>query len=537
MNYSKKLVFLFTFCLFFGCSTDQQQSSPQAVPNILFCISDDQSFADAGAYGNDLVKTPVFDQLAQKGLLFTNAFASVPACAPSRASILTGRNFYELEEAACHFSFFPAKFKVYTQILEQQGYATGFTGKGWGPGLWEKGGWTENPTGDPFNQQRHQVIKGISDIDYAQNFKDFYEQKGDKPFCFWYGGMEAHRGFPEGQGYQADDLMDQVKVPPLWPDQEKVKRDILDYYFEINWFDTQLGRIINFLKEQGDYENTLIVVTSDNGMPFPRIKSNLYEYGIHMPLVISWENGIKKPGKYEGLVSLIDLAPTFLDAAGADIPVEMTGKSLLPLLTDPAVRSQQARDFIVAGKELHAWCHPEGEINPSRAIRNDQFLYIMNLKPDLWPAGHPEPGYNWDLLPYGDIDWGPTKEAIMDTVSHGSEFLQLSMGKRPFEELYDVISDPYNLKNLADDPDYQSIKGQLKQALNNFLLQTGDPRIEGNSEVFDSAPYFFSHGLATGGLRPAQWQALSTAGKEAQLQKARQLMQEKQERMREAVFN
>lgn len=523
------LYFLVLFLMIFSCDKKETANSP----NILFCISDDQTWLHAGAYDDNVVKTPVFDQIANEGILFNNAFTSVPACAPSRAAILTGRNFYELEEAACHFSLFPEKFKVYTEILEEHGYASGYTGKPWGPGRWEQSGRAKNPAGNEFNDLKHETPDGISNIDYAENFKAFYNQKGNKPFCFWFGAMEAHRPFPTGKGLEPGMDISRVKVPDFLPNSEKVKSDILDYYCEIEWFDTQLGKIIDFLKEKGEYENTLIVITSDNGMPFPRAKSNLYEYGIHMPLAISWKD-IVQPGRSDALVSFADFAPTFLDAAGIEIPNEMTGKSLLPLLTG---KSKTNRDFVVSGKELHAWCHPEGEINPLRSIRNSQYLYILNLKPEMWPAGHPDPICNWDLLPYGDIDWGPSKEEIMDTLDYGNKFLELCVGKRPKEELYDVLNDPVNLNNLADNPRYNQIKQELHQKLMNYLEETGDPRILGNPEIFDNAPYFFSHGMATGGLRPEQWKELSPEEKKEQKKEAEQLMENKLKRMQENIFN
>lgn len=536
MNHSAHRNGLIISVLLINALSSCDEKDVEHPPNILFCISDDQTWLHAGAYGDDIVSTPNFDRIAGEGILFTNAFASVPACAPSRASVLTGRNFYELEQAACHFSFFPAKFQVYTKILEDNGYDVGFTGKGWAPGNWEKGGRVRNPAGPEYNEIRHETIEGISDIDYAENFKAFYKQKGEKPFCFWYGGMEAHRGYPTGKGFESGMDIDEVDVPSFLPNTDKVKKDMLDYYYEIEWFDAQLGKIIDFLKEKGDYENTLIVVTSDNGMPFPRAKSNLYEYGIHMPLAIGWKNRIIAPGKSDALVSFIDFAPTFLDAAGIEIPGEMSGKSLMPILANEKRGTDEKREFIVAGKELHAWCHPDGRICPFRAIRTDRYVYILNLKPDMWPAGHPDPEYSWDFLPYGDIDWGPAKEEVMDTVDHGIRFRELCMGKRPREELYDVSSDPYNLNNLAGDPQYAEIKTQLKEKLTGYLKETGDPRILGKPEVFDNAPYYFSHGLETAGLRPGEWEKLSPGEQKQKTEEAKELMKRKLEAMRTAVF-
>src|SRR5688500_6099889 len=170
-------------------------AAPAARPNILFVISDDQSFPHASAYGTKWVKTPAFDRIAREGLLFTRAHTPNAKCAPSRASILTGRNSWQLEEAANHTPHFPAKFRGYVEVLAAHGYATGFTGKGWGPG--DPGqieGKSRQLTGPAFNQIKASGPTPVmSTIDYAANFADFLaKKKPDQPFCFWFAAQEPH---------------------------------------------------------------------------------------------------------------------------------------------------------------------------------------------------------------------------------------------------------------------------------------------------------------------------------------------------------
>lgn len=502
----------------------QRQEVP-ARPNILLFISDDQSWAHTGAYGAEWVQTPNFDRVAEQGVLFEHNYCSAPACAPSRASMLAGRNFWELEEGAIHFSFFPGHIETVTDLLSASGYAVGYTGKGWGPGQWE-GYRKQNPSGQPFQAQRYDTVRqGINGIHYAANFIDFFEQKGkEAPFFFLLGTTEPHRPLPAGMGLAAGKQLSGVELPPFLPDNEVVRSDMLDYGYAIEWFDRQIGEVLEFLEEQGELENTLIVVTSDNGMPFPRAKSNLYDYGARLPLAIAWPGKIAGGRRVTDFVSLPDLAPTFLDCAGLPVPDAMSKKSLLPLLRAKGEgRIDPARDHIVMGKELHAWCRPNGEINPVRAIRTDAYLYIQNLKPELWPAGHPDLQYSWDLHPFGDVDQSPSKTAILDKrdSEEGRYFFELAFGKRPAEELYYLPEDPFQLYNLAFKPGYQEVKKTLQERLTGYLQATGDPRALGRPAVFDQAPYFWSHGLATAGLPLMEWEKLAPEVQQARVDSLR----------------
>jgi len=461
-------------------------------PNILFCISDDQTFAHAGAYGCTFVETPAFDRIAHEGILFRNAFVSAPSCCPSRASALTGLPFYRLKETSMNHTFWANGLRPYPDILAAAGYHIGYTGKGWGPGNWKVAGRVHNPAGVQYNQIENETPSSqISPIDYASNFEAFLEARpSGAPFCFWYGGIDPHRIYEAGSGLANGKRLDEIDVPPFFPDARLVRSDIADYALHIDWFDKHLGRMIATLEARGELNNTLIVVTSDNGMPFPRCKATLYDWGTHMPLAIRWGAKVRPQREVDDFVSFIDFAPTFLEAAGVPVPMVMEGKSLMPLLTsDESGAIDPKRDHVVMGVERHFPGGREtGDPYPMRAIRTSQYLYIHNTTPVRWPAGDPD-GPVWpDDDPtggFGDSDGGPTKTFIVQNKDRYPWHFKLAFGKRPAEELYDVKADPHQLNDLADDPQYASVKRGLRRRLDRELRQTRDPRTMGKGEFFD----------------------------------------------------
>ncbi|HRE81694.1 MAG TPA: sulfatase-like hydrolase/transferase, partial [Opitutaceae bacterium] len=236
-------------------------------PNILFIIFDDWGGSThAGIAGNAWIKTPNFDRVAREGILFKNAFTSNPKCSPCRASILTGRNSWQLKEAVSHNGLFPSGFVVYPDLLETAGYAIGLTGKGWGPGDFKTlTGWTRNPAGPAFNaRKRKPETSAMSENDYGANFEDFLKTRAPgKPFCFWMGFTEPHRAYERGSGVRLGKKLEDVVVPAYLPDTEGIRSDLLDYALEVEAGDAHIGRALALLEASGELENTLIVVTSD----------------------------------------------------------------------------------------------------------------------------------------------------------------------------------------------------------------------------------------------------------------------------------
>ena len=280
-----------------------------ARPNILLILADDMSWAHTSIEGDPAVKTPNFDRLAKSGVRFTYAFCSSPSCTPSRGAILTGQAFCRLEEGGSLLSTLQTKFPVYPDILEKVGYQVSFCGKGWDPGDWRAAGRTRNPAG---NQ--------------SGSLSAFLEKlPPGKPFCFWAGSHDPHRPYTVDSGVKGGIQLSNIAVPPIVPDARDMRRDLADYFFEIQRFDSNLGILLAELERKNLATNTLIVVTSDNGMPYPRGKCNLYDWGTRMPLAIGWLGRIPPDRVIDDFVSLTDLAPTFLEAAGLPIPKAMTG--------------------------------------------------------------------------------------------------------------------------------------------------------------------------------------------------------------------
>ena len=485
---------VFSALLLVGCqSTPSEESSKVERPNILFCIADDASFPHMGAYGCSWVNTPGFDRVAKEGLLFTRAYTPNAKCAPSRSCILTGRNPWQLEEAVNHFPNFPAKFKTYAEALSEHGYHVGHTAKGWGPGNpGEINGQPRELVGPAYNErQTTPPTSAMLNNDYAANFADFLDArpKGE-PFCFWYGGLEPHRVYEYGSGLAkgGKQLSDIDEVMPFWPDTDSVRTDMLDYAYEIEYFDQHLQQMLTLLEERGELDNTLVVVTADNGMPFPRIKGQEYEYSNHLPLAIMWKDGIAKAGQtIEAMVNFIDFTPTFLEVAQVSPEKSgmqaITGTSLTNIFSGETIASDD-RDRVLIGKERHDVGRPNDQGYPIRGIVKGDFLYLQNFEPDRWPVGNPETGYL-------NTDGGATKTVILNQRRSGAntDFWKLCFGKRPSEELYQIGRDPACLSNLANSPEHQGIKDQLRSQMLSELEEQGDPRILGNGDILEGYEY------------------------------------------------
>jgi N-sulfoglucosamine sulfohydrolase len=463
-------------------------------PNILLAIADDWSFGHAGAYGCKWTKTPGFDRVAREGLLFTRAYTPNAKCAPSRACLLTGRNSWQLEAACNHICFFPAKFKTYAEALADQGYFVGKTTKGWGPGVAnDDAGRPRQMAGEPFERHKAEPpASGISNSDYAGNFADFLAAvPTGKPWCFWYGGLEPHRGYEFGSGIAkaGKQLTDIDRVPGYWPDNETIRNDMLDYGLEVEHFDRHLAQMLALLGERGQLDNTLVVVTSDHGMPFPRCKGNAYEASNHVPLAIMWRGRIKQPGRtVTDYVSFVDLAPTFIEAAGLawnDTGMQPTAGRPLSDIFRNDTSTAPPRDHVVIGQERHDVGRPHDWGYPIRGIAKNDMLYLHNFEPTRWPVCNPESGYL-------NCDGSPTKTVVLDgrtTSEPGPRFWQLCCGKRPAEELYDLKRDPDCLNNVGSDPQHESLKTQLHNQLFAELKAQDDPRMFGRGGVFEAYPY------------------------------------------------
>jgi N-sulfoglucosamine sulfohydrolase len=474
LRMKRQAVFFLGLLCFCGpivaAAADKAAETPDSRPNILFCLADDWAWPHAGVYGDKVIKTPTIDRLAQDGVLFNNAFVTAPTCTASRGGILTGQAIHRLETGANLWSPLPAKFQTYPDLLENAGYSVGLCRKGWGPGIMDGTGRTRNPAGPDF-----------------KNLEQFLQTvPSGKPFCFWFGSFDPHRPYDTDSGVKSGMNPADVVVPPWLPDTLAVRKDILDYYFETQRFDREVGEMLDLLAKKGMLDNTLIVVSGDNGIPFPRGKCTLYDSGTHAPLIVAWKGKVKGGRVVDDFVSLADLAPTFLEVAGQKPLDVMTARSFLDiLLSDKSGQVDPQRDKVFTERERHCLCRPDEQSYPARAIRTRDFLYIWNPRPNLWPSGDPED--------FADVDGGsPSKVEILQ---HRNEpamapFYQMAFGKRPAEELYDLAKDPHELHNVAGQPEYAAAQEKLRGELHRWMSETGDPRAKGETDQWDAkCPY------------------------------------------------
>ncbi|MFT5467316.1 MAG: iduronate 2-sulfatase [Verrucomicrobiales bacterium] len=426
-------------------------------PNIVVIMGDDWSWPHAGILGDPVVKTPTFDRIAREGVLFENAYVSSPSCTPSRFAVATGQYHWRLGEGDSLGGSLATETPVYPDLLADAGYETGYCRKGAGPSKHVYRG------NDPFGPR-------------FKDFDEFFEQReSGTPFCFWYGAGEPHRPYDWQASLESEMDLAKIAVPACLPDNETVRTDIGDYYLRVQKLDQLAGEIVARLEMNGELENTIVVMTGDNGMPFPRCKATLYDLGTRAPLAIRW-GGAKGARTVGGFVSLTDLAPTFLEAAGVPIPSVMTGVSLIPQLQG---EKSTTRDFVLTGRERHVYPWP------ARAIRTPDFLLIRNFDPATWPTGvasNRVPNYDFSKTPWpttpGAFSWNvdpsPTKQSMQFHFEHPLTHLAFTLP--PEIELYDLGRDPDQMKNVAADPGYSDDLDRLSQMLTENLRKTGDPR-------------------------------------------------------------
>lgn len=493
----RHLLKVFSALLLVTTANSPTQASKR--PNIFIAISDDVSFPHASAYGSKMVRTPAFDRVAKDGVLFTNAFCPAPGCSPSRAAFLTGRHIWMIEEAGTHASYFQTKYRTFPEVLAEAGYFSGATGKAWGPGDFRKNGRAENPAGKVFGGRGG----------YVAGFKAFLKARpDDQPFCFWFGSHDAHRSYKAGSGLEKGMTLDQAEVPGFLPDRPEIRSDLLDYAFEVERFDDDCAAMLQILQDAGELDNTLVIITSDNGMPFPRAKANCYEFGIHMPLAISWPEKVPRGRTLDDLVGFVDLAATIYEATGVEPPQEypVAGTSLMPELTSERNgTANPKRDAVLSGRERHSSSRFNTLGYPQRAIRTKQYLYIRNFRPERWPAGTPQKygkvtfdadGHlvNSTMGPehggYHDIDACPSLTFL---IQHRDDkelgrYLRWSVDKRPAEELFDITKDSDCLTNLAGIPEFEGVRRDLSARLLSELKSTGDARVLDGGDVWETYP-------------------------------------------------
>ncbi len=509
---------LAVFALAVVVTVAAQNPADNPRPNIVFAFADDWG-RYAGAYRdaarptlNDVISTPAFDRVAREGVLFWDAHCSAPSCTPSRGAVLTGRHFFRNGSASQLHHPWPKgtpdpaqALPSYHTLLAAAGYATGISYKiHVPPALYGGPPRMLNAAGTRFNETSHVLIKA-DDIPAARaelhaevrrHLVRLIEQAGPgRPFCWWFSPTLVHRPWDAGVAQKLRGLDPEKlkgRVPAFLPDTPEIRQDLADYLAMAMEFDDALGAIIDELEKRGLLANTIIAVSGDHGAPgFPRGKCNLYNFGTQVPLAIRWPAGLAAPGRrIDNPVSLIDLAPTFLAAAGVAAPADIDGRSLLPILREPNARglTPLGRDTVITGRELHVRDAREGDLPyPMRALRDHRYLYIRNFKPDRWPV-YPPP---LSAEAQSDMDRGPTRTYYAARVGDAAfaSFMDLAIGKRPAEELYDLAADPDQLRNLASAPEHRALRERMSADLLRALQAGGDPRVAGTGDGFDRAPY------------------------------------------------
>ncbi|MFN3189802.1 MAG: sulfatase [Aureliella sp.] len=446
------LVMLFCFASIPALAADR--------PNVVLFIADDVSWNDYGCYGNELARTPNIDALAANGLQFQNAILTASSCSPSRASIVTGRYPHNNGKAAELHLPIAANLPWFPELLREAGYYTALCGKNHMKVDNNVGVDSSDPRGRAFDLVDSSRAKGNSGghskwLDTTRN------RPKDKPFFFWFAAFDAHRGWDADREWSPTEYgpkhePNRVAVPPFLRDSPATRDDLASYYNEVTRFDHFIGQVVGELERQQVLDETLILVLADNGRPFPRAKTRLHDSGMKTALVAHWPKGIQRSGEVQGLVSVIDLAPTILSMAGVDIPATMQGVSLEPMFES---NSAIVRKYAFSE---HNWHDYEAH---GRSIRDGKFLYIKNNRPyQMWqgPADSVRSPSHVDLI---------KANAAGDLTAAQSDVF---MKPRPAEELYLASEDPDQLNNLVGNPAYEAELERLRELLEAWAFQTAD---------------------------------------------------------------
>lgn len=401
-------------------------------PNIVIIIGDDVGWDDIGTYGNPHVRTPNIDALARAGLQFNNAFLTTSSCSPSRASIMTGRYPHATRAAELHQPLsedtvtIPAKLKA-------AGYYTASIGK-----------FHMGHIQSHFDRVESSNPSGCEKwVEAIQN------RPKDKPFFFWLAGIDAHRDWSATTGEHAiaqPHSNEVVVVPPYLPDTPEVRRDLAEYYDEVSRLDDYTGKVIAELESQGVLDNTIIIFMSDNGRPFPRSKTTLYDDGLKTPLILMWKDRVQPGTVTQSLISAVDIAPSILELAGLDSPSTHQGKSFVPILSDT---SAEIRDYVFAEHNWHDYQAHE------RSVRSKQYLYMRNAFPQF------------AATPPADAVRSPTYQQmrqLRDTGDLTEVQGQIFQAPRDEEMLFDLHADPYAFRNLVHAPEHSDVlTGMIEQ--------------------------------------------------------------------------
>ncbi len=424
-----------------GCVLASEPArGPDTPPNIVIIIADDMACEDCGAYGYPAIRTPNIDRLAKDGIRFDQAFLACSSCSPRRASILTGRYPHATGAAELHQSV-PASQILLSTPLRRAGYFTVAAGK------WH--------VGNAVKKQFDVVREGGGDGAFGFWLPVLRERDKSRPFFAWLATADPHRDYAPGTldpPHQESDVI----VPPYLPDVPAVRRDLAMYYDEIGRLDQWVGKVRDELENQGVWDNTVLVFMSDNGRPFPRCKTTVFDSGVRTPLIIRLPGNQHAGTVCRSLVSSIDLAPTLLQLAGAEPAASFQGVSMVPLFANPEAK---IRDYVFSEHNWHDYRAFE------RAVRGERYLLIRN-----WVRDVPR-------TPPADAVQSPTFAAMRQLRDAGTlpdEQMQCFKLPSPEYELYDTRDDIHNLRDLSELPEMRQVRDEMAAVLDDWMQKTGD---------------------------------------------------------------
>ena len=421
------------FLLLISCSKDSKQ------PNFIVFIADDAAWDDSGAYGNTAIKTPNIDKMAEEGMLFANAMLTTSSCSPSRCSIMTGLYPHSTEAQELHMKL-PADKVMFAGELQKAGYYTAAAGK-----------WHIGPNRSEFDTIYHKTSKSGCEH-FVESIRN---RPKDKPFFLWLASNDPHRVYFPNTIPEPHDP-EEVIVPPFLHDNDSTRKDLALYYDEISRMDSFIGKVMAELKKQGEDENTIVIYMTDNGRPFPRCKTRMYNSGIKTPFIVRWPEKIKAGTVSESMVSSIDIAPTFVELAGGKIPEVFQGESFAKILEDV---DYESRKYTFSEHNWHDYQSHE------RQVRSKKYLYVRNAFPELTAS------------PPADAVRSITYQEMIRLKNEGKlteEQMDSFIAPRSAEELFDVEKDPYQMNNVADDPAYAEALAEMRNALDKWIIDTDD---------------------------------------------------------------
>jgi arylsulfatase A-like enzyme len=424
-----------------GCRSGQPGSTPGGPapaprrPNFVVLISDDHSADDTGAGGSSWIRTPALDRLAAEGALFRNAYASSPQCSPSRASMVTGRSPHATGTSRLH-AMLTAQHDTVVDALRRAGY--------------HAAAYRKVHLGSAFQIRWDRY--GGEGVAFDTFFRD---RPRGRPFFLWVGFEDPHRPYAPGAAAAPHDPAS-VRVPDFLPDTAEVRRDLTSYADEIARMDAEVAQVLALLDEDGAAADTLVIFVGDNGMPFPGAKGSLYDAGVNVPFIARWPGHVPAGQVRDEVISLLDLAPTWLEAAGVAPLPAMEGRSLVAALGGQPLEERA----VFFERNWH------DNLELLRGVRRGRHLLVQNYRPEI------------AYQPTLDLAESPTWAAIEER--RRAHALDAALERRYFAaprpevELFDVEADPVQLHDLASDPAQAATVRALQQELSDWMMETSD---------------------------------------------------------------